>query len=111
MATHLATIQSLIDNRMGITVHCNAYGCAHSSKLDLCAIGERLGFDFVAVGDPQPLVPKLRCSKCGGKDLGLILSSENTYSGPSMPVAEPPQVKAADVPVNSRKSRHRMRLV
>lgn len=110
MGTTIATIQSLIDNQMGVTVHCNVIGCGHSAKLDLHAIGERLGFDFEAVGDPQPLVPKLRCGKCGRKDLGLILSSESGYSGPSSPVSEPPRAKAADIPVNARKSRHRTRL-
>jgi hypothetical protein len=110
MGTTLATIQSLIDSKMGITVHCNADGCRHSAKLDLQAIGGRLGFDFLAIGDPQPLVPKLRCGKCGGKDLGLILSSESGYSVPSSPISEPPIARAAEIPLNTRKSRRRVRL-
>lgn len=110
MATTLSTIQDLIDNQMGLSVHCNAIGCGHGADLDLHALGDRLGFDFQAIGDPQPLVARLRCGKCGSKDLGLILSSRSGYSGPSSPVAEPPAVKAADIPVNSRKSRRRVRL-
>lgn len=79
--------------------------------LDLPALAERLGYDFVAIGDPNPLVAKLRCGKCGSKDLGLILSSRSGYSGASAPVAERPAVKASDIPVNSRKSRRRQKLV
>jgi len=33
---------------------------------------DKLGPDHGAMHDD--LVPKLRCSKCGGKDLGLIVS-------------------------------------
>jgi hypothetical protein len=110
MGTTISTIQDLIDNQMRVSVHCNAYDCRHSAKLDLQALGERLGFDFVTIGDPQPLVAKLRCSKCGGKDLGLILSPGSGYSGPSFPVAEPPVAKASDIPLNTRKSRRRVRL-
>ena len=105
------TIKDLIDNQMSFSVHCNANGCGHGADLDMQAIGDRLGYAFVAVGDPNPLIAKLRCGKCGSKDIGLILSSRSGYSGASAPVAERPAVKASDIPVNSRKSRRRQRLV
>lgn len=110
MATTLSTIQDLIDNQMGMSVHCNVIGCGHGADLDLHALGGRLGFDFQAIGDPQPLVARLRCGKCGSKDLGLILSSRSGYKGPSAPVSGQGIAKAADIPVNSRKSRRRIRL-
>lgn len=111
MGTTISTIRDLIDNQMGMSVHCNAVGCGHGANLDLHALGNRLGYGFVTVGDPNPLVAKLRCGKCGSKDLGLILSSRSGYSGASAPVAERPAVKAPDIPVSSRKSRRRQKLV
>lgn len=66
------TIGDLIEHRHKLAVHCNAPGCHNYKKLDLQALGERLGFD-------QPylkpyLAPKLKCSKCGSKDISLSLS-------------------------------------
>ncbi|MCW5722773.1 MAG: hypothetical protein KIS86_16680 [Devosia sp.] len=107
----ILTIQDLIDNQMGMSVHCNVIGCGHSADLDLHALGTKLGFGFVTVGDPNPLVARLRCSKCGSKDLGLILSSRSGYKGPSAPVSGQGIAKASDIPVNSRKSRRRQRLM
>lgn len=34
MPTTLSTIQDLIDNQMGMSVHCNVIGCGHSADLD-----------------------------------------------------------------------------
>lgn len=111
MGTSISTIQDLIDNQMGLSVHCNAIGCGHSADIDLHAMGERLGYDFVAIGDPNPLVAKLRCGKCGSKDLGLILSSRSGYSGPTAPISDHRIAKRSDIAVNTRKSRRRQRLV
>jgi hypothetical protein len=58
MTTTISTIQDLIGNQMGVSVHCNAVGCGHGADLDLHALGNRLGFGFVTVGDPNPLVAK-----------------------------------------------------
>ena len=68
------TFRAWIENRYTVTVHCSAPGCQHHGPLDLVAAAERLGMDFVTVGDPNPLVAKLRCSQCGGKELSLIVS-------------------------------------
>jgi len=47
---------------------------ANCKELDLHKIGEKLGFDHGSLHDD--LVPKLPCSKCGSKDLALIVSSK-----------------------------------
>ena len=69
------TLGGLVERQYSVTAHC--HGCRHSSPLDLAGLAERLGRDFVAVGDPNPLVRLLRCVKCQGKDLGLIISPPN----------------------------------
>jgi hypothetical protein len=45
-------------------------------KLDLEALADRLGTDHGSLHDQ--LVPKLKCSKCGSKNIALILSAEET---------------------------------
>jgi len=68
------TIQSLIDGRMTVTAYCHASACNHRHVLDLEKLRDRLGPDASAMHDD--LTPKLRCSKCGGKKVGLIYSPD-----------------------------------
>lgn len=110
MTLTLITIKDLIAAPMTLGVHCNALDCRHSATLDLHALGQRLGYDFVTVGSPNPLTARLRCSRCGSKDLGLILSSGSGYKGPSSPVQEMPSPKLPNMPLSTRKSRRRVRL-
>lgn len=70
MSIALDHIQALIDHPHTLRAHCNR--CRHHTALDLQKLGERLGFDHSTLHDD--LVPKLRCEKCGGKDIGLTLS-------------------------------------
>ena len=72
----LSTITHLIGQGYRITAHCGV--CQHSSVLDLAALAEKLGADFIAIGDPNPLAAKLRCDQCQSKDIGLILSPVDT---------------------------------
>lgn len=65
-----ATIQSLIDGGVILSAYCHRPACAHSQDLNLVKLRERFGPDFGAMHDD--LVPKLRCSKCGSKQVGLI---------------------------------------
>ena len=105
------TIGRLIEGRFSVSAHCFAHGCGHSARLDLSDLAERLGADFVAVGDPNPLVKLLRCQKCGGKDLGIILQPVTGYTdGPpnavmmkAGPAGERPHVKG-------RRARRKVRL-
>lgn len=65
-----ATIQSLIDEGTVLTAYCHRPACAHHQDLDLLKLRERLGPDHGAMHDD--LVPKMRGSKCGSKQVGLI---------------------------------------
>ena len=104
----IETIGALIADDFTVWVHCENQFCRHRAGIDLHALADRLGSDFIAIGKPNPLVAKLRCSKCGGKDLGLILHPENGYTnGPPaaiLPYAEP----GVDRPhVKGRRARRR----
>lgn len=69
------TIQSLIDGKMTVTAYCHAVQCGHHQVLDLEKLRERLGPDAPAMADD--LEPKLVCSKCRGKKLGLIYAPDS----------------------------------
>lgn len=111
MAT-IDTIGALIDHGFRLSIHCENQFCRHNALLDLVALAERFGRDFVTIGRPNPLTARMRCSKCGGKDLGLILSPRTGYengpfsSGPDYGVemsVERPHVKG-------RRARRRVRI-
>ena len=66
------TIGDLIEHRHSLAVHCNAPGCHNYKKLDLQALGERIGFDHSYL--KPDLAPRLKCSRCGSKNVSLSLS-------------------------------------
>ena len=66
------TLQESIDEGLRISAWCHGRGCNHHSDLDLAALRDRLGPDHGAMHDD--LAPKLRCKKCGGKAIGLIVA-------------------------------------
>lgn len=66
-----ATLAGMIDGGYSITVFCRH--CDHRAFLDLEALAERLGPDHGALADD--LLPKLRCSSCGGKQLGMLVGT------------------------------------
>lgn len=68
------TIQSLIDDNMKLHAYCHEPSCRHHQSLDLVKLRDRLGPDAPAMADD--LITRLRCSKCGGKKIGLIYSPE-----------------------------------
>jgi hypothetical protein len=70
----LTTIGELIDNAHNLRAHCRS--CYHCVKLDLEVLAVKLGRNHGSMHDD--LVPKLRCSECGSKDIGLILSTKET---------------------------------
>lgn len=70
------TVQSLIDKRMAVTAYCHAVKCNHHQVLDLEKLRDKLGPDAPAMADD--LTPKLRCTKCGGKAVGLSYSPDDT---------------------------------
>jgi hypothetical protein len=73
------TIQTLIDERMTLNAYCHNWRCQHSERLDLFALKDKLGPDAPAMADD--LLPKLKCSKCGGKAVGLIYAPDTTPTG------------------------------
>lgn len=64
------TIQQLIDERMSVHAYCHERTCRHHRELPLDLLRERLGPDHPAMA--SDLERHLKCSKCGGKQLGLI---------------------------------------
>ena len=68
----LDTLGALVDRGYGIYAHCQANGCGRSVALDLPALAERLGRDHSALA--AGLVPKLRCSSCGGREITITIS-------------------------------------
>ena len=70
------TIQTLIDSHMAVTAHCHNWRCHRHQQLDLALLRDRLGPDAPAMADD--LTPKLKCSKCGGKAIGLTYTPSQT---------------------------------
>jgi len=68
------TFQSLIDGGMHIEAYCHSSACGHHSSLDLEKLRDRLGPDAPAMSDD--LKPKLRCARCGGRNIDLIYSPD-----------------------------------
>jgi hypothetical protein len=71
------TLQEAIDEGLRIDAWCHARGCHHHSEIDLVALAARLGPEHGSMHDD--LVPKLRCTKCGGKAVGLIVSPGGNF--------------------------------
>lgn len=111
MAT-IDTLGALIEHGFRLSIHCDNQFCRHSAKLDLEALADRFGRDFVAIGNPNPLTARMRCSRCGGKDLGLILSPGTGYDqGPFNSGPDYGAVRSAERPaVKGRRARRRVRL-
>lgn len=68
------TIQSFIDSGDVLTAYCHNPKCHHHGRLDMMLLRDRLGPDHGSMHDD--LVPKLKCSRCGGRKLGLIRSPD-----------------------------------
>ncbi len=67
------TIQTFIASGATYEAYCQRPTCGHHAPLDMLALRDRLGPDHGALHDD--LVPLLKCSKCGGKEIGLIRSA------------------------------------
>lgn len=68
MATE--TIQHLIDSGDRMEIWCHAPRCRHHAYLDLEKLRDKLGPDHGVLFDD--IGYKLRCSKCGGREIGMI---------------------------------------
>lgn len=79
MASTNRTIQDMIDGGYSITAYCHNTRCGHHAVIDLRMTRERLGPDHGAMHDD--LVPKLRCARCGGEQIGLIVTPGSKEHG------------------------------
>ena len=81
MARH--TLADRIRNGDMVRAYChNIPARGHSSELDLVKLAEKLGPDHGAMHDD--LVRKLKCAKCGGRRIGLIVTpNSKQYRAPS----------------------------
>lgn len=68
MAYNASTIGAMLDDGFLLWAQCYREGCRHMAELDLQKLAERLGRDHSTLR--KDLCPKLRCSACGGKDIG-----------------------------------------
>lgn len=76
----MTTIQDRIDNGERIFVHCQSPTCYRkSAELDLEALKAKLGPDHEAMHDS--LVPKLRCSVCGSRNVGITIHVDQGPTG------------------------------
>ncbi len=64
------TIQSFIDSGDSMEAWCHNPRCRHHATLDFEKLKAKLGPDHGAMHDD--LIHVLRCSKCGGKEMGFI---------------------------------------
>lgn len=64
------TIQHFIDSGDWFEIHCQNPRCYHHAQIDMLKLRDRLGPDHGCLHDD--IIHLFRCSKCGGKKLGLI---------------------------------------
>lgn len=88
------TVQGLIDAGMTLTAYCQIASCSHSQRLDLARLREKLGPDAPAMHDD--LAPKMRCSECLGKQVGLIYSPRSNDERQAQPPRPNLYAKARD---------------
>jgi hypothetical protein len=75
------TFGRLIAEQMRVTAFCQNSRCNHNQQLDLAALAAKFGPDAPAMHDD--LVPRLKCTKCGGRQIGL------TYTPTVRPTGNP----------------------
>ena len=73
------TFAKLIADDMTVMAHCQNSRCSHRQVLDIKALAERFGPDAPAMHDD--LAPKLKCTKCGGKQIGLTYTPKVAAGG------------------------------
>lgn len=65
------TVRTMIETGHILSAACHARGCHHFARIDLEALRDTIGPDASTMA--PDLVPRLRCSRCGGRDIGLII--------------------------------------
>jgi hypothetical protein len=69
----IGTIAECIRHNYGLRANCTP--CHHTAVLDLQVLGGRLGFGHSTL--QQDLAQRLRCSRCGSRDVTLTLSYDD----------------------------------
>lgn len=64
------TIQHFIDLGHRLEIYCHNPRCGHHATVDMLKLRDRLGPDHGCLHDD--IIHLFRCSKCGGKELGMI---------------------------------------
>ena len=80
------TVKHFLDDGTTVTVYCHNPKCHHNAVLDLALVERRFGPDQAMLADD--LLPKLKCGRCGGKQLGMI-RSPRTMDAAERPIAVP----------------------
>ena len=76
----MSTIQERIDEGQRIFAHCDEPTCySPSRELDLVALKAKLGPDHGTMHDD--LVPLLKCSVCGSKNVGITIHVDQRPTG------------------------------
>ena len=76
----MSTIQERIDRGERIMAHCQSPTCySPDRELDLHALRTKLGPDHGAMHDS--LVPLLKCSVCGSKNVGITIHVDQRPTG------------------------------
>jgi hypothetical protein len=73
------TVSKLIEERMSVRAYCDAHGCSHRREVNLEALRDRLGPDAPAMA--IDLAPRLKCTRCGSRNVSLIYSPDMRPSG------------------------------
>lgn len=102
----LSTIGALIDFKMTLRVHCNTWDCMHAGTVDLNALAARIGRDHSCLA---PEIKRyFRCTECGGRNVGFILSpffDQQAYSESQASLTSPGEIGRPETRHRSRRSR------
>jgi len=64
------SIGAAIRHHYSIVAHCSV--CRRMAALDLSALADRLGYSHGTLA--ADLSPRLRCSACGGRQVGIVIA-------------------------------------
>ncbi|MFU0502989.1 hypothetical protein [Pseudaminobacter sp. NGMCC 1.201702] len=67
--TYKNCVQDFIDDGTAVTIWCHNPKCHHRGELDLLKLRDRIGPDHGMLF--EEIKDYFRCSKCGGKQLGM----------------------------------------
>lgn len=69
----IQTVGDFLDSGTGLGVHCLNLKCRHYARVDLLALAESRGRDFMVTGADSSFLKAARCSKCGGTSIQMTV--------------------------------------